>query len=166
MIGRATGVSAMVPGFVFSAFRIEMAIRGFAMCVVVAGFTCSAALKLRAQARPRMPTKELASSKTKIVFLGTGNPAPNPDKLGPSVAIIVNGTPYLVDAGVGIVRRAAAASRGGVKGLEMPNLRIVFLTHLHSDHTLGLPDLMETPWIMHRTAPLEVYGPVGTTAMA
>src|SRR5258708_10621912 len=79
--------------------------------------------------------------------------------------MVVNNTPYIVDAGVGVVRRAAAANAAGVKGLEMPNLKTVFLTHLHSDQTLGLPDLMETPWIMHRTAPLEVYGPIGTAAM-
>src|SRR5674476_693849 len=43
-----------------------------------------------------------SSSKTKIVFLGTGNPAPTPERMGPAVAIVVNGTPYLVDAGVGV----------------------------------------------------------------
>lgn len=85
--------------------------------------------------------------------------------MGPAVAIVVNGTPYLVDAGVGVVRRASAANRAGVKGLEMVNLRTVFLTHLHSDHTMGLPDLIFTPWIMRRTAPLAVYGPAGTTDM-
>lgn len=105
------------------------------------------------------------TAKTKIVFLGTGNPAPNPAAMGTSVAIVVNGTPYIVDAGVGLVRRAAQASEAGVKGLEMPKLARVFLTHLHSDHTIGLPDLWSTPWIMGRTAPLEVWGPQGTAAM-
>ena len=47
----------------------------------------------------------------------------------------------------------------------MEDLRIVFLTHLHTDHTLGLPDLIFTPWIMGRTTPLELYGPDGTKAM-
>ena len=102
---------------------------------------------------------------TKIVFLGTGTPAPTPTTMGPSVAIVVNGTSYIVDAGVGLVRRAQDATERGVKGLEMKNLRTVFLTHLHSDHTLGLPDLIETPWIMGRTQPLVVYGPKGTRAM-
>ena len=102
---------------------------------------------------------------TKIVFLGTGNPAPNPAAMGTSVAIIVRGTPYLVDAGTGLVRRASQVSATGVKGLEMPSLSRVFLTHLHSDHTIGLPDLWSTPWIMGRTTPLEVYGPEGTAAM-
>jgi ribonuclease BN (tRNA processing enzyme) len=44
-------------------------------------------------------------------------------------------------------------------------LDIVFLTHLHSDHTTGLPDLMFTPWVLDRTSPLRVFGPRGTTAM-
>ena len=105
------------------------------------------------------------TAKTKIVVLGTGNPAPNPATMGPSIAVVVNGTPYIVDAGVGVVRRVTAANRAGVKGLEMPKLARVFLTHLHSDHTIGLPDLLFTPWIMRRTAPLEVWGPEGTTAM-
>jgi ribonuclease BN (tRNA processing enzyme) len=86
--------------------------------------------------------------------------------MGPSVAIVVNGTAYLVDAGVGVVRRAAAADAAGIKALTASKLRFVFITHLHSDHTLGLPDLIMTPWIMGRTQPLELYGPPGISAMA
>lgn len=113
---------------------------------------------LRAQVKPD-------STKTQIVFLGTGTPSPNPDKSGPSVAIVVHGASYIVDAGPGLVRRATQATRAGVKGLEPKNLRRVFITHLHSDHTLGLPDLMYTPWVVHRVVPLEVYGPPGIAAM-
>jgi ribonuclease Z len=102
------------------------------------------------------------SSRTTIVMLGTGTPIPDPDRMGPSVAIIVDSVPYIFDAGTGIVRRAVAAQRAGVPGLRMPNLQRVFLTHLHSDHTLGLADLLFTPWIQGRTVPLEVYGPPGT----
>lgn len=105
--------------------------------------------------------------KTQIVFLGTGNPRPTPDRMGPSIAIVVNETPYLVDAGTGVVRRASeAASRLGIASLASPNLRFVFITHLHSDHTIGLPDLITTPWIMGRTLPLELYGPPGISGMA
>ncbi|MHB1862491.1 MAG: MBL fold metallo-hydrolase [Gemmatimonadaceae bacterium] len=102
---------------------------------------------------------------TRVVVLGTGTPNADPDRSGPAIAIVTNGHAYLVDAGAGIVRRAAAAEREGVTALAMPKLDIVFLTHLHSDHTLGLPDLMLTPWVLERTAPLRVYGPPGTANM-
>src|SRR6478609_9915291 len=105
------------------------------------------------------------TQKTQIVLLGTGTPAPDPERSGPSTAIVVNGTPYLVDFGAGVVRQAAAACKRGVRGLEAVNLRIGFLTHLHSDHTLGYPDLILTPWVVGRRQPLEVYGPKGTAAM-
>src|SRR5712692_8569762 len=75
------------------------------------------------------------AAKTQIVLLGTGTPLPDPERSGPCTAIVVNDTPYLVDFGTGLVRRAAAARAKGVSGLETVNLRIGFLTHLHSDHT-------------------------------
>jgi ribonuclease BN (tRNA processing enzyme) len=103
---------------------------------------------------------------TQVVLLGTGTPLPDPERAGPSTAIVVDGNAYIVDAGAGVVRRAAAARAKGVEALRPVNLRIAFITHLHSDHTLGLSDLMITPWIMGRTAPLELYGPPGTRAMA
>jgi ribonuclease BN (tRNA processing enzyme) len=102
------------------------------------------------------------SPRTKILMLGTGTPVPDPDRMGPSVAVIVDSVPYIFDAGTGIVRRAVAAQRAGVAGLRMPELQRVFLTHLHSDHELGLADLLFTPWIQGRIVPLEVYGPPGT----
>ena len=104
---------------------------------------------------------------TQIVLLGTGTPGPDPDRSGPATAIVVNGRPYLVDFGPGVVRRAAAAYRKGVKafGFGVTNLKTAFLTHLHADHTAGYPDLILTPWIMGRRQPLEVYGPKGLKAM-
>jgi Metal-dependent hydrolases of the beta-lactamase superfamily III len=51
-----------------------------------------------------------------IVLLGTGTPAPDPERSGPSTAIVVNGTPYLVDFGTGVVRQAAAAAREESEG--------------------------------------------------
>src|SRR6202022_2819975 len=104
---------------------------------------------------------------TRIVMLGTGAPGPDPVRSGPATAIVVKGTPYLVDFGPGVVRRAAAAYQKGVVafGPGVNNLQTVFLTHLHADHTAGYPDLILTPWIMGRKAPLEVYGPKGIKAM-
>lgn len=102
---------------------------------------------------------------TKVVLLGTGTPLPDPDRYGPSVAIVVNETPYLVDLGPGVVRRASAAFRKGVKGLEFLKLKTAFITHLHSDHTVGYPDFIFTPWVLGRTGPVQVYGPNGLKAM-
>ena len=105
---------------------------------------------------------------TKLVLLGTGNPNPSPDHSGPALALVVNGTPYIIDFGPGLIRRAASLSPsygGHLSGLEARNLKTAFLTHLHSDHTAGYPDLILTPWVMGRDEPLEVYGPLGIGSM-
>ena len=101
-----------------------------------------------------------------MVVLGTGTPNPDPERSGPSVAIITGGTAYLVDAGPGLVRRAASAAASGFPALRAQRLDIVFLTHLHSDHTVGLPDLIHTGWVTGREAPLRIFGPPGTRSMA
>lgn len=101
----------------------------------------------------------------RLVVLGTGTPNADPDRSGPALAVIVNGKAYLIDAGAGIVRGAAAAAGRGETALEPEKLDTVFLTHLHSDHTLGLPDLMFTPWVLERETPLAIYGPPGTRKM-
>ena len=105
---------------------------------------------------------------TKVVLLGTGNPNPDPDHSGCSVAIIVNETPYIIDFGPGLIRKAAQLSPrygGNIKALNVEKIKHAFLTHLHLDHTTGYPDLILTPWVMGRDTPLEVYGPEGINAM-
>jgi ribonuclease BN (tRNA processing enzyme) len=104
-------------------------------------------------------------AETKIVLLGTGTPNADPKRSGPAVAIVVGQTPYVVDFGPGVVRRAAAAHEAGVTGLDVPRLNRAFVTHLHSDHTAGYPDLILTPWVLGREDRLEVYGPAGIGAM-
>ncbi|MDF1538753.1 MAG: MBL fold metallo-hydrolase [Candidatus Thorarchaeota archaeon] len=96
---------------------------------------------------------------TKVILLGTGTPNPEPDRSGPSVVIMVDEEVYIVDFGPGIVRRAIEA------GLTSAHLKRAYLTHLHSDHTVGYPDLIFTPAVTDRNAPLEVYGPTGIEAM-
>ncbi|OGQ99580.1 MAG: hydrolase [Deltaproteobacteria bacterium RIFOXYD12_FULL_57_12] len=103
--------------------------------------------------------------KSKIVLLGTGTPIPDPTRHGTSVAIVVNRTSYIVDFGPGVVRRAVAAYQSGVAGLRVKNLRKAFVTHLHSDHTAGYPDIILAPGMYGRSTPLEVYGPRGLQAM-
>jgi len=102
---------------------------------------------------------------TQVVVLGTGTPLPDPERSGPAVAVVVNNVAYLVDCGPGVVRRAAAAYKAGISALDVPKLKIIFITHLHSDHTLGYPDLIFSPWVMERTEPLTAYGPRGLRAM-
>ncbi len=96
---------------------------------------------------------------TLIVMLGTGTPRPLPDVSGPATAIVVGTRVFLVDAGPGVERRLAAAN------LPINGVTAAFITHLHSDHVLGLPDLMFTSWVMGRTRPFPVYGPHGLAAM-
>jgi ribonuclease BN (tRNA processing enzyme) len=101
-----------------------------------------------------------------VVFLGTGTPGPTPNRQGPSLAVVAGGKAYLADVGVGVVRQADAAYATGIEALDPRKLDIAFVSHLHSDHTLGLPDLILTPWVLGRTVPLELYGPPGISAMA
>ena len=124
---------------------------------VAASGLLSLQVSARAQSEP--------TSKTRIVLLGTGTPSPDPERSGPATAIVVNGTPYLIDFGPGVVRRIAAAAQKGVSGLSVINIKHVFLTHLHSDHTAGYPDLILTPWSVGRTHALETYGPRGLAKM-
>ncbi|NOX84979.1 MAG: MBL fold metallo-hydrolase [Chlorobi bacterium] len=105
---------------------------------------------------------------TRLILLGTGTPNPSPAHSGPSVAIVVNDEPYIIDFGPGLIRKAAAMSErygGKIKGLDVKKIKHAFLTHLHSDHTTGYPDLILTPWVMGRDEPLEVYGPEGLNNM-
>ena len=108
------------------------------------------------------------SDTTKLVILGSGTPNPSPWQSGCSLAIIVFNTPYIIDFGPGLIRKSAAMSPtygGNITGLEVKNIKKAFLTHLHSDHTTGYPDLILTPWVMGRNEPLEVYGPEGINKM-
>lgn len=96
---------------------------------------------------------------TQIVLLGTGTPYPDPAASGPATAIVVGDRVFLIDAGPGVMRRLNAA------GLPINGVEALFITHLHSDHTLGYPDLIFTSWVMGRRSPLQAYGPRGLRRM-
>jgi ribonuclease BN (tRNA processing enzyme) len=106
-----------------------------------------------------------APARTQVVLLGTGSPPADPLRSGPATAIVVADTSYLVDLGPGIVRRAAAAAQKGIPSLAANRLQTAFITHLHSDHTVGSPDLIFSTWVQGRRAPLQVYGPAGLADM-
>jgi ribonuclease Z len=92
-----------------------------------------------------------------MTLLGTGSPLPDPHRAGPATLVRAGATTFLVDAGRGVVMRAAAAGSGANQ------LTAVLLTHLHSDHITDLGDLITTRWITtFDRSPLVVVGPPGT----
>jgi ribonuclease Z len=100
-----------------------------------------------------------APDSTTVILLGTGMPRPNAERSGPATAITVGNRQFLFDAGPAVMRQLAAA------GLSYRDFEAVFITHLHSDHTLGYPDVILTSWVMGRKNPLRVYGPPGLRRM-
>lgn len=106
-----------------------------------------------------------APGATLVVLLGSGTPIPDPLRSGPAVVVLARGRPYLVDFGPGVVRRASLAQRRGLRALDIRRITRVFVTHLHSDHTAGYPDLILTPAVAGRPDPLQVYGPPGIAHM-
>jgi ribonuclease BN (tRNA processing enzyme) len=91
-------------------------------------------------------------ARTQVVLLGTGSPPADPLRSGPATAIVISDTAYLVDLGPGVVRRAAAAAEKGIPSLAANRLQTAFVTHLHSDHTVGYPDLIFSTWVQGRRA--------------
>jgi ribonuclease BN (tRNA processing enzyme) len=105
------------------------------------------------------PLDKRTAVELEVVAVGTGNEYENPERLGPSTAIVAGETVVLVDAGRGI----AEALRNAKIPVDQPGL--VVLTNLLPLNTLGLDDLLFTGWLAPRTAPLRVVGPTGTRAL-
>ncbi len=102
----------------------------------------------------------LSSQEIRVTLLGTGTPSPRMDRFGPSTLVEAGDKTYLFDAGRGAIQRLEQI------GVSYRELDGIFLTHLHSDHVVGLPDLWLTGWLMSaRSTPLRVFGPEGTRAL-
>jgi ribonuclease Z len=96
----------------------------------------------------------------KVTLLGTGIPDPKPTRYGSGVLVEAGPHKLIVDCGRCILQRLSET------GVPLKEANKVFLTHLHSDHTVGLPDLWLTPWIFGRwEQPFYVWGPPGTSHM-
>jgi len=102
-----------------------------------------------------------AGQEIKVTLLGTGSPPPVMDRFGPSILVEAGGGKFLFDAGRGALQRLAQLR---VRWQDVDGL---FLTHLHSDHVVGFPDLWLTGWLVGagRNRPLHVWGPRGTRKM-
>jgi ribonuclease Z len=97
----------------------------------------------------------------KVTLLGTGCPPPVMNRFGPSTLVEAGGQKFLFDAGRGALQRLTQI------GVRWQDVHGVFLTHLHSDHVVGFPDLWLTGWLVRpgRDVPLAVWGPRGTRKM-
>jgi ribonuclease Z len=106
------------------------------------------------------PAQALENMDMELVVLGTGYPYPMADRAGPSCAVIVGGRVFVVDAGRGTVLRLAALD------ISWDSISAAFVTHLHSDHIDGLPDLFHTTWQFGDGRPFDLYGPEGIGGVA
>jgi ribonuclease Z len=100
------------------------------------------------------------SDRMRVTLLGTGTPLPNAERFGSAILVEVGGKRLLFDCGRGVVIRLTQA------GVSPKDIDGLFLTHLHSDHVVGIPDLWLSGWFLGRDRPLQMWGPSGTTSMA
>ena len=105
-------------------------------------------------------------SRAQVLILGSGTPNAEADRVSSGVAIVVDDQPYLFDCGLGIVQRVVQAQDKGIITWDTTRLTRLFVTHLHADHSVGLPDLLFTPWIHGRAEKLLAFGPPGLAHMA
>jgi len=109
-------------------------------------------------AQPTKPAEPLF----RVTLLGTGNPRPSIDRFGPAILVEAGDTRLLFDCGRGATQRLFQLEGAPL----LRSIDAVFLTHLHSDHVVGLPDLWLTGWLFGRHWPLPLYGPKGTAELA
>jgi ribonuclease Z len=112
------------------------------------------------QIKPNKDSLPVNGPDIKVTFLGTGTPQPIMERFSASTLVQAGSETLLFDAGRGCLQRLLQID------VSYGNIDALFLTHLHSDHTVGLPDLWLTGWLIsRRTIPLNVFGPAGTNEM-
>ena len=108
-------------------------------------------------ATSRIGKAQMAGKGDRLVLLGTkGGPSlRDPKQMPSSNLLVLGGTPYLIDAGYG------ASYRLIERGIDLPSIRTIFITHHHSDHNLDLGPLIYNEWVNGQRRQVEVYGPRG-----
>jgi ribonuclease Z len=100
------------------------------------------------------------SDEMQVTLLGTGTPFPNAERFGSAILVEAAGKSFLFDCGRGVVIRLTQSE------VNPKDIDGLFLTHLHSDHVVGIPDLWLSGWFLERSKPLRMWGPQGTSSMA
>lgn len=126
------------------------------IAIVVSAAVLAAAARIEAQgSQPPANAQNM-----RVILLGTqGGPTFSAQRLGISTLVLAGSERLLFDAGRGTTTGMARA------GINPADVTKVFLTHLHSDHVISLPELIVFPWAQTRTVPLSVWGPTGTRSM-
>src|SRR6266700_2915812 len=98
--------------------------------------------------------------RTQIVFLGTkGGPRIDNGPSNPANLVMVNGTPFVIDCGMGVSRQLVSA------GVPLSSLKYIFISHHHSDHNLEYGNLVYNAWATGLSTPIQSFGPKGIEAM-
>lgn len=115
----------------------------------------------KATLKKEVGVRSSSTENLKVIILGSGaGPRIDLQQFGPSILIEAGGERLLFDCGRGSTLRMAQA------GISHGSISRLFLTHLHSDHVIQIPDLLLTGWVGGgRKIPLEVWGPTGTVDM-
>jgi len=100
-----------------------------------------------------------SAQELKVTLLGTGSPQPRMDRFGPSILVEAGSEKLVFDCGRGATQRLEQ------RKVDFADVSALFVTHLHSDHVVGIPDLWLTGWVRGRRVPLRVWGPPGTKEM-
>ena len=109
------------------------------------------------------PAARAEDSTFRVTLLGSGVPDPQPDRFSASTLVEAGDQKLIFDVGRGATIRLYQLR------VPLSKIDVVFFTHYHSDHTIGMPDLLLTGWLppafAHRTQPMHVVGPIGAKAL-
>jgi ribonuclease BN (tRNA processing enzyme) len=133
------------------------------LLAAVLGTLLVAGLTVRTQQPPagRGQAAAAAPDKSSIIILGAGSPNITADRSGTSIGVVVRGTLYIFDAGAGVERRVLETR--AKSNIRIERFGPTFISHLHSDHTLGLPAMLY--YDRERNQPFTVFGPPGIKNM-